>query len=754
MASTSQQAPAGLTPLDRQRLLLRNNLNTHVMCSNPRPCRYGDRCMFAHSVEESRVMRAVREAERAKGGSSQDDFLQRSSTGVSRTTSDGAAFERSASGGSGNRTSAGPVSRTTSGSYFGSSRPGQQRWGGQGQGGEAGGAQQQQQQQQFCPPSRYKTALCTHWMRHGECRHADACTFAHGEEELREYTRYVPNRYGHYRSSTSASTEVAIGDGFGGHTPGRDAEAEPDELAAAYPEEFALQQQYDLRRQHAEQDRQLAAAAVSQPPPPPPGRPPVLADSEQFPSLGGAGTSVVGAPPAAEAAHGGRAGMQTMAAVLTKHMSCEWEGVSTTSSGAPTTACLSEPALKPEYSSGASVAGSVRSVGMAESEDGSLHSTTTTAAKQAQNAHPTAAAPAQEHQAAASSALAAEPAGLASTGSAASLPAAKGAEEERAEAAVVGSGQQAGSGASWADMADDDDDEEEQQQEEESAGLERQQEGDAEAATAAEDVDSAAAAEPKQQQQQQRASLTPAAVSPAAPPGLTSGGAVSSAAQVKLKVPSPLPLPMVQRPSGAMPTVEYRDASTSPLPTSLLPQAQPACQPAPAVPAPAPQAAAYHPHHGASHHTLPLPPPPPPPPGFCPPPSPRAAYGPAGAHPQQPAHPSAASSIRAAVGRHPIAAQAPAQPAFMQRMSYPGTVDLTLVPAFTCPLTGHLFVNPVVAADGITYEKEVITDWLFRHNKEVSPVTGKQLAHRLLLPNDCLRSAMTQVAELMRAMVV
>lgn len=380
-------------------------------------------------------------------------------------------------------------------------------------------------------------------------------------------------------------------------------------------------------------------------------------------------------------------------------MSCEWEGVSTTSSGAPTTACLSEPALKPEYSSGASVAGSVRSVGMAESEDGSLHSTTTTtgaagAAKQAQNAHPTAAAPAQEHQAAASSLVAAEPAGLASAGSAASFPAAKGAEEERAEAEVVGSGQQAGSGASWADMADDDDEEEEQQQEEESAGQERQQEGDAEAATAAEDVDSAAAAEPKQQQQQQRASLTPAAVSPAAPPDLTSAAAVSSAAQVKLKVPSPLPLPMVQRPSGAMPTVEYRDASTSPLPTSLLPQAQPACQPAPAAPASAPQAAAYHPHHGASHHTLPLPPPPPPPPGFCPPPSPRAAYGPAGAHPQQPGHPSAASSIRAAVGRHPIAAQAPAQPAFMQRMSYPGTVDLTLVPAFTCPLTGHLFVNP------------------------------------------------------------
>ena len=45
----------------------------------------------------------------------------------------------------------------------------------------------------------------------------------------------------------------------------------------------------------------------------------------------------------------------------------------------------------------------------------------------------------------------------------------------------------------------------------------------------------------------------------------------------------------------------------------------------------------------------------------------------------------------------------------------------------------------MVAADGITYEKAYISDWLYRQDKEISPVTGHRLAHRLLLPNDTLR---------------
>ena len=47
----------------------------------------------------------------------------------------------------------------------------------------------------------------------------------------------------------------------------------------------------------------------------------------------------------------------------------------------------------------------------------------------------------------------------------------------------------------------------------------------------------------------------------------------------------------------------------------------------------------------------------------------------------------------------------------------------------------------VIAADGLSYERAAITDWL-QHNT-VSPVTGKPLPHKRLLPNVLLRSAIT-----------
>ena len=41
---------------------------------------------------------------------------------------------------------------------------------------------------------------------------------------------------------------------------------------------------------------------------------------------------------------------------------------------------------------------------------------------------------------------------------------------------------------------------------------------------------------------------------------------------------------------------------------------------------------------------------------------------------------------------------------------------------------------------------------LRRQNNEVSPLTGKPLAHRILLPNDWMRAAMVEVAQLLHAM--
>ena len=45
----------------------------------------------------------------------------------------------------------------------------------------------------------------------------------------------------------------------------------------------------------------------------------------------------------------------------------------------------------------------------------------------------------------------------------------------------------------------------------------------------------------------------------------------------------------------------------------------------------------------------------------------------------------------------------------------------------------ELFVSPVIAADGHTYEMGAIMEWLQGSSK--SPVTGKHLPHTMLLPN-------------------
>lgn len=69
-------------------------------------------------------------------------------------------------------------------------------------------------------------------------------------------------------------------------------------------------------------------------------------------------------------------------------------------------------------------------------------------------------------------------------------------------------------------------------------------------------------------------------------------------------------------------------------------------------------------------------------------------------------------------------------------------------PAFVCPLSKELFKDPVVAADGHTYERAHIEDWLHKQHKSSSPCTGGQLAHSQLLPNTALRMAMATALEI------
>ncbi|GLJ23563.1 hypothetical protein SUGI_0446380 [Cryptomeria japonica] len=77
----------------------------------------------------------------------------------------------------------------------------------------------------------------------------------------------------------------------------------------------------------------------------------------------------------------------------------------------------------------------------------------------------------------------------------------------------------------------------------------------------------------------------------------------------------------------------------------------------------------------------------------------------------------------------------------------PRTVQVTDVPScFFCPITKDIMQYPCVAADGFTYEKEAIKEWLCRGH-DTSPMTNVKLEHMSLISNHSLRSAILQWQE-------
>ena len=56
---------------------------------------------------------------------------------------------------------------------------------------------------------------------------------------------------------------------------------------------------------------------------------------------------------------------------------------------------------------------------------------------------------------------------------------------------------------------------------------------------------------------------------------------------------------------------------------------------------------------------------------------------------------------------------------------------------FLCPLTGDIMRDPVVAADGFTYEHTAIINWM--RSNVLSPMSGEQFSTRVLVPNFALR---------------
>ncbi|CAF4257336.1 unnamed protein product, partial [Adineta steineri] len=56
-----------------------------------------------------------------------------------------------------------------------------------------------------------------------------------------------------------------------------------------------------------------------------------------------------------------------------------------------------------------------------------------------------------------------------------------------------------------------------------------------------------------------------------------------------------------------------------------------------------------------------------------------------------------------------------------------------------CPITLELFIDPVLAEDGQTYERSAIIQWIQQHG--TSPFTRQQLSVLRLTPNRAIKTA-------------
>ncbi|KZV37819.1 hypothetical protein F511_31472 [Dorcoceras hygrometricum] len=73
-----------------------------------------------------------------------------------------------------------------------------------------------------------------------------------------------------------------------------------------------------------------------------------------------------------------------------------------------------------------------------------------------------------------------------------------------------------------------------------------------------------------------------------------------------------------------------------------------------------------------------------------------------------------------------------------------GSEEYSQIPSyFVCPIFQEIMQDPVVAADGFTYEAEALKGWL-ESGHDTSPMTNLKLPHNNVVPNHALRSAIQE----------
>jgi hypothetical protein len=73
-------------------------------------------------------------------------------------------------------------------------------------------------------------------------------------------------------------------------------------------------------------------------------------------------------------------------------------------------------------------------------------------------------------------------------------------------------------------------------------------------------------------------------------------------------------------------------------------------------------------------------------------------------------------------------------------------LPLPLPDEFLCPITHELMTDPVITADGQSYERNAINQW-FQRGALTSPATGAVLPSNILTPNHALRNAINKFNE-------
>ena len=64
---------------------------------------------------------------------------------------------------------------------------------------------------------------------------------------------------------------------------------------------------------------------------------------------------------------------------------------------------------------------------------------------------------------------------------------------------------------------------------------------------------------------------------------------------------------------------------------------------------------------------------------------------------------------------------------------------------YVCPITQEFMVDPVTCADGHTYERTAILEWLENH--DTSPKTGLELTTKQVFPAIALRNLIAEFRE-------